>query len=182
MQNNNLADNGNFMVSSTLNAVKFLLIYRHLQNIYWFKRGNCLSSVPRTEAFALPYPAEQTTLEPTPIWYTQIHMEYCMPILWIGTILHWLWYNHTRRHLPLLCSWQDKWKLRSFSSSWTKRQVNALNMSCLLPTPTTPLACGHFQNVPIARLGVCWDCVYALQHTVVPWLPHVHKAKLIQFC
>ena len=27
------------MVSFTLDAVKFLLIYRYLQNIYWFKRG-----------------------------------------------------------------------------------------------------------------------------------------------
>lgn len=38
-QNNNLTDNGNFMVSFMLNVVKFLLIYRHLQNTYWFKRG-----------------------------------------------------------------------------------------------------------------------------------------------
>lgn len=29
------------------------------------KRGNCLSSVPRSEALALPTPIEQTTLEPT---------------------------------------------------------------------------------------------------------------------
>ena len=28
------------MVSFSLDAVKFLLIYRYLQNIYWFKRGN----------------------------------------------------------------------------------------------------------------------------------------------
>ena len=35
-QNNNLTDNGNFMVSFMLNVVKFLLIYRDLQNIYWF--------------------------------------------------------------------------------------------------------------------------------------------------
>ena len=27
------------MVSFTLDAVKFLLIYRHLQNTYWFKCG-----------------------------------------------------------------------------------------------------------------------------------------------
>ena len=27
------------MVSFTLDAVKFLLIYRYLQNAYWFKRG-----------------------------------------------------------------------------------------------------------------------------------------------
>ena len=49
------------MVSFTLDAVKFLLIYRYLQNTYWFKRGNCLLPVPRTEAFALPYSVEQTT-------------------------------------------------------------------------------------------------------------------------
>lgn len=29
------------MVSFTLDAVRFLLIYRHLQNIYWFKRDFC---------------------------------------------------------------------------------------------------------------------------------------------
>ena len=36
------------------------------------------------------------------------HMEYWMPMATekrsIGTILHWPWYNHTRRHLPLLGS------------------------------------------------------------------------------
>ena len=41
-QNNNLTDNGNFMVSFMLNVVKFLLVYRHLQNIYWFKRVTIL--------------------------------------------------------------------------------------------------------------------------------------------
>lgn len=43
------------MVSFTLDAVKFLLIYRHLQNIYWFKRENLhLSPILPLEAFALP--------------------------------------------------------------------------------------------------------------------------------
>ena len=55
------------MVSFTLDAVKFLLIYRYLQNTYWFKRGNRSPSVPPSEAFALPDTVEQTTLEPTPI-------------------------------------------------------------------------------------------------------------------
>ena len=55
------------MVSFMLNTIKFLLIYRHLQNIYWFKRGNRPPSVPLSEAFALPDTVEQTTLEPTPI-------------------------------------------------------------------------------------------------------------------
>ena len=35
------------MVSFTLDAVKFLLIYRYLQNTYWFERGASLSLVPR---------------------------------------------------------------------------------------------------------------------------------------
>jgi len=30
------------MVSFTLDAVKFLLIYRYLQNTYWFKREGCI--------------------------------------------------------------------------------------------------------------------------------------------
>ena len=49
-----LADNGNFMVSFTFDDIKFLLIYRHLQKIYWFKRGIVLLSIPRVEALALP--------------------------------------------------------------------------------------------------------------------------------
>lgn len=42
------------MVSFTLDAVKFLLIYRYLQNTYWFKREIVLLSVPHIEALALP--------------------------------------------------------------------------------------------------------------------------------
>ena len=42
MQNTVLANNGNFMVSFTLDAVRFPLIYRCLQNIYWLKsEGIC---------------------------------------------------------------------------------------------------------------------------------------------
>ena len=55
------------MVSILFDVIKSLLIYRHLQNTYWFKRGNRSSSVPPSEAFALPDTVEQTTLEPTPI-------------------------------------------------------------------------------------------------------------------
>lgn len=35
------------MVSFTLDAVKFLLIYRYLQNTYWFKREDCCSDLSR---------------------------------------------------------------------------------------------------------------------------------------
>ena len=52
------------MVSFTLDAVKFLLIYRYLQNIYRFKRGSLyLSLVPRNQAFALPFPEDKQHLE-----------------------------------------------------------------------------------------------------------------------
>ena len=43
------------MVSFILDTIKFLLIFRHLQNIYWFKRENLyLSPILPLEAFALP--------------------------------------------------------------------------------------------------------------------------------
>ena len=52
------------MVSFTLDAVKFLLIYRYLQNTYWFRRGSLyLSLVPRNQAFALPFPVDKQHLE-----------------------------------------------------------------------------------------------------------------------
>lgn len=47
MQNKVLANNGNFMVSFTLDVARFLLIYRYLQNTYWFKRGASPVPVPR---------------------------------------------------------------------------------------------------------------------------------------
>ena len=55
------------MVSFTLDAVKFLLIYRYLQNTYWFKRGIFSLPVPRSEAFAMPCVVERATSKPTPI-------------------------------------------------------------------------------------------------------------------
>ena len=38
-EENTLPTNGNFMVSNHFDIIKFLLIYRYLQNTYWFKRG-----------------------------------------------------------------------------------------------------------------------------------------------
>ena len=43
------------MVSIYLDTVKFLLIYRYLQNTYWFKRGIVLLSIPLPEALAIAY-------------------------------------------------------------------------------------------------------------------------------
>ncbi len=41
-EENTLSTNGNFMVSIQLDIIKFLLIYRYLQNTCWFKRGNSM--------------------------------------------------------------------------------------------------------------------------------------------
>lgn len=50
------------MVSFTLDAVKFLLIYRYLQNTYWFKRGNCTCCSSHTlKALALPCSSKRAT-------------------------------------------------------------------------------------------------------------------------
>ena len=51
------------MVSFTLDAVKFLLIYRYLQNTYRFKRGASPLPVPRVKAFALPCKSKRATLK-----------------------------------------------------------------------------------------------------------------------
>jgi hypothetical protein len=48
-----------FMPNAPFSADTFRVILQ--------KRGNHLLSVPLLEAFALPNPVEQTTLEPTPI-------------------------------------------------------------------------------------------------------------------
>ncbi len=55
------------MVSFTLDAIKFLLIYRYLQNAYWFSVGVKPLLVPQTEALALPGMVERATQRPTPI-------------------------------------------------------------------------------------------------------------------
>ena len=43
------------MVSFTLYTVKFLMIYRYLQNTYWYERGIVLLSIPLSEALAIAY-------------------------------------------------------------------------------------------------------------------------------
>ena len=43
------------MVSFTLDAVKFLLIYRYLQNTYWFKRGNCTCHLSLASGLRIAY-------------------------------------------------------------------------------------------------------------------------------
>ena len=51
------------MVSILLDIIKFLLIYRYLQNAYWFKRGASPLPVPRVKAFALPCKSKRATLK-----------------------------------------------------------------------------------------------------------------------
>ena len=51
------------MVSFTLNTSKFLLIYRHLQNIYWFKRGARLMLASRSEGLRIAQYVETSNAE-----------------------------------------------------------------------------------------------------------------------
>ena len=51
------------MVSFTLYTVKFLFIYRHLQNTYWFKRGASLLLVPRSKGSRIAQIVETSNVE-----------------------------------------------------------------------------------------------------------------------
>ena len=51
------------------------------------------------------------------------------------TILHWLWYNHTRRHLPLLSPWQYQ-KVAKFLSVVNKAPSMRLIYVVSLSHPT----------------------------------------------
>lgn len=48
------------MVSFTLDAVKFLLIYRYLQNTYWFKRETVVTR-PTLRGSGMPITVERAT-------------------------------------------------------------------------------------------------------------------------
>ena len=104
MQDWFLAYNGNFMVTFTLNTSKFLLIYRYLQNIYWFKRGASPLPVPRVKAFALPWLSKRATLKaPRLCTYIESTLDNerqnrPKPIRAV--------YNTPHEAFPLLCSWQ----------------------------------------------------------------------------
>ena len=57
------------MVSFALDTVKFLLIYRHLQNTYWFKRGASPLLVPRSIGLRIAPSVETSNAEsPTPMY------------------------------------------------------------------------------------------------------------------
>ncbi len=51
------------MVSILLDIIKFLLIYRYLQNAYWFKRGASLSLVPHSEGLRIALFVETSNAE-----------------------------------------------------------------------------------------------------------------------
>lgn len=78
------------MVSFTLDAVKFLLIYRHLQNTYWFKRGNLpVCSSHNLRLWHCPVHQRRATLKPTPIciWTPDGSLQYGLSrqAAWIHT-------------------------------------------------------------------------------------------------
>ena len=51
------------MVSFTLDAVRFLLIFRYLQNIHWFKRGARLMLASRSEGLRIAQYVETSNAE-----------------------------------------------------------------------------------------------------------------------
>ena len=67
-EENTLSTNGNFMVSIQLDIIMFLLIYRHLQNVYRFKRGASTMLVPRSIGLRIALSVETSNAEsPTPM-------------------------------------------------------------------------------------------------------------------
>lgn len=78
------------------------------------------------------------------------------------TILHWLWYNHTRRHLPLLSPWQYL-KVAKFLSVVNKAPSMRLIYVVSLSHPTLLY---HIKIIPIwkarrgSRLLLRFSCFY----------------------
>ena len=60
------------MVSFTLDAVKFLLIYRYLQNTYWFKREIRTALISLFRPSNLPTNVKISNLEAHADMYTAI--------------------------------------------------------------------------------------------------------------
>ena len=120
------------------------------------KRGNRLLPVPRTEAFALPDTVEQTTLEPTPNMICPLYTTY------FHTFIVWIYINRGMRIITsrviYRCYVHDSIrKLRSFSSSRTKRQVNAF----LICRDSRPIPASII-DVTIACFSSAWTSIESL--------------------
>ena len=136
------------MVSFTLDVVKFLLIYRHLQNTYWFKRGASLSLVPRVEAFALPCQPKRATLKaPRKCIYRLFHKIQSTHRNG-HSILKGMYIIHPRG-VPVALFLTNSLNLRSSNTSKPKRTVTPFMYMCL---PKHPTHKGFQQGLDYAKI------------------------------
>ena len=112
------------MVSFILDTIKFLLIYRDLWNIYWFKRG--ASSVTRSTNWGsrIARQVETSNAEsPTPVYlYKKLSWQKPMKRLKPMRAV----YNTPHEAFPLLCSWQLLFELPDSYTVKTKAYSYAL--------------------------------------------------------
>ena len=123
------------MVSFTLDAVKFLLIYRYLQNTYWFKRGNrTLLPVPRSKGSRIALSVETSNAEsPTPMWIYTIHPFPLRIHQWLYKVQWGLYIIHPEDiHRCFVFDWHF-WICEILRTSKPKRKVNAFSNLCQFP-------------------------------------------------
>ena len=135
MQDWFLAYNGNFMVTLTLNTSKFLLIYRYLQNTYWFRAWSLsCHSFHAIKAFALPWLSKRATPKaPRQCKYIESTIDNerqkrSKPMRAV--------YNTPHETFPLLCFWQSVWSCEVLMASKPKRTVTPYTV-CMYVCPTS---------------------------------------------
>ena len=155
MQDWFLAYNGNFMVTLTLNTSKFLLIYRYLQNTYWFRAWSLsCHSFHAIKAFVLPWLSKRATPKaPRQCKYIESTIDNerqnrSKPMRAV--------YNTPHETFPLLCFWQSVWSCEVLMASKPKRTV----------TPYT--VCMSAQPLPIGAFGMGIDVTKII---LLPWKP-----------
>ena len=155
--------------NDTKNNVTFLYVFIILINSFVThkqvlklngKRGISSLLVPLIEAFALPRIVERATSKPTPIWIHFSLYRYKTPCITQCAIpIKGCGYTHPEGIHR--CNVRDNpWSLRSFSSSRTKRQVNAFYY-VMIPLPsqvlvsTISLFWERKHQLGVSRMGIC---------------------------
>ena len=151
------------------------------------RRGISLLPVPRIEAFAMPSTVERATSKPTPICIHLSQYGYKTPCIAQCAIpVKGCEYITSRGHLLLPCS-RLYWKLRSFDSSRTKRQVNAfiLCRDTFIPLTFSPILTlgSRLKRLQMPRHGVsecsigCKDNEKNDYSRIFSWLFFVGRIK-----
>ena len=154
------------MVSILLNTIKFLLIYRYLQNTYWFRRGE-LTCCPFHSLRLSHCLSKSNRQRQSPRRYEEPYHGKAMA-----------WYDHTRGIYRCNVHDFDTGNLRDYRLSRTERQVNAFIMSCLIFPPWPPCC---EEMVPRERLGVAEAWIGKRKPTCVRKCLHYPIAKLENF-